>query len=945
MRRCVECSSTIAESSRFCPACGAPVGEELAEQLRAGEPDGIDVAAIRDELARALAPRYEVRELLGRGAMGLVFQARETELRRLVAVKVLSPVLAADPTARKRFSREARAAAAVSNAFVVPVYGVGETAEPGLPYIVMQYVNGPTLASWMAEHPRPAEATARRIVGEIARALAAAHARGLVHRDVKPGNVLLDAESGRALVADFGVAAVLPSSPDAATQQLTVRGQVVGTYAYMSPEQISGGITGPASDVYSLGILAHELFAGEPPLNAPTPMAWVAAHLRDRPASLVQRRPGLSPECAEVLDRCLAKDPEQRPTAKDVGDCLLAPMDAETPWPPPPLRPLRSAGSFLRTLMLAAAAGGVVAAITLAVQPDVVRIEGEWWRRFADMQGVAGSTLGATVETREAATADPALVAWGGGLAAGAATFVLAAMLGAIVAAWAAVRASRIIGQGTHTQIVMDALADPDGRSGLLLHGEREFAALSPDRRRAVLRQRRLTTAAVLVAGGWVAALLGAWSLAVFVGVLDLSGTAAPLSVPLLALVAIPAIAGIASALRCGIVEARLLGPLPRRRRHVSPIAGTATGDSPSNEGGSRRSVLLLAIVPAAAFTLLGSLAFAAVVTSVAMTSWLIIDRGPVTASVAGAIDRTSAADPLGTAERAWRYALPASLQAPSNPDSIRQWLRVFGEHGAPYDKAPLSTIVGNGTEERGLESVAATLRRVTASGLSAEDTSAIRRLAEHPRTLALRRLAEARDADLSAAFAPAEGSAASRPVHAALREAAEANALLAAVAAARGDRASATRRLGENAAVAGRLLAARTLFANQYGAGMLQDLALLPLADLEAAAGNVERSAQLRAASAGVREHLYPGWSPRELAGLAADPDDASRLRSLADDSHIAPGIRATTADAMRAGFCFNMREVLSGPSPGRVERGSRAGRPAGSMIDRARECAALRR
>ena len=948
MRRCVECGSTVMEGSRFCPACGAPVdeGDGAEEQSSAETDDGIDVAAIRDELARSLAPRYEVRELLGRGAMGLVFQARETELRRLVAVKVLSPVLAADETARRRFSREARAAAAVSNAFVVPVYGVGETGDPGLPYIVMQYVNGPTLASWMGEHPRPGEATARRLVGEIARALAAAHSRGLVHRDVKPGNVLLDAESGRALVADFGVAAVLPASPDAATQQLTTRGQIFGTYAYMSPEQISGGTPGPASDVYSLGILAHELFAGEPPLDAPTPMAWAAAHLRDRPASLAQRRPELSPECAEILDRCLAKEPERRPTAKDVADCLLAPMDAETAWPPPSLRPLRFAGRRARLLALATAAGGGIASLALAMLPDAARIEGEWWQRFADVQGVAGSTLGASVEAREAAAADPGLVVWSAALAGGAATFVVALLLGLVLSAWIAVRTSRALGQRAPRQSIMDVLADPDGRSGLLIHGEREFAALSADRRSAVLRHRRLTTLAMLASGAWVAGVLGAWSLAVFSGVIHLRGTGAPVGWPLLALLAVPALVGLSIAIYSGTTEARLLRPLPRRRRHASPAGEPAASQSARDPGSAHRA-LPLVIAPVAALALLGALAFSAVVSAAAMTSWLVIDRGPVTAAIDQAIDRTTVADPLGTAQRAWRFAFPESLRHAAPDDSVRRWLAMFSESGAPpYERAPLSMVERDAGEDRTLEGVAATLRRVTAAELSGEAATAIAPLAQHPRTQALRKLAGVRGADLSGAFAPpAGGSAPSPPVHAALREAAEANALLAALSSASGDRASAIRRLGENAALADRLLAAPTLFANQYGAGMLQDLALMPLADLEATAGDTDRAARLRAASAGVREHLYPGWSPRELAGLAADPADAHRLRELAADPRIAPGIRAATTDAMTFGYCFNVREVLSGPSDTRSGRVPMSRSSAGSLIDRMRECAALRR
>ena len=215
--RCARCGELASDDAAFCFRCGSPLREQATSAAPAGSRLE-DAERIAAELRSALAPRYELLDLLGAGGMGCVFRAREESLRRLVAVKVLAPSLAEDDLARARFTREARAVAAISHANVIGVYGVGETPALKLPFIVMQYVDGPTLGSWMRTHPRANEATARRIVGEIAGALAAAHSHGVVHRDVKPSNVLIEATTGRAIVVDFGVSALLvpdESTPDA----------------------------------------------------------------------------------------------------------------------------------------------------------------------------------------------------------------------------------------------------------------------------------------------------------------------------------------------------------------------------------------------------------------------------------------------------------------------------------------------------------------------------------------------------------------------------------------------------------------------------------------------------------------------------------------------------------------------------------------------------------
>ncbi len=269
-----------------------------------------------EEIQQALGSEFELTRRIGRGAMATVYLAREVALGRLVAIKVLDAAYAADETVRKRFEREARAAASLTHPDIVPVYRFGELAD-GRPFVTMRYVKGRTLEERLhAEGPLP-EDEVRRILLAVARALAVAHGHGIVHRDVRPANVLWDDEQDRALLADFGIAALLETSGSEITR-LTQTGQLVGEPRYLSPEQLQDEPLTEQVDIYQFGILAYELLTGRGPYDATGAAQWIAAHLRETPRDLRDLRPGVDPSLAEVLKRCLDRTPNYRPTASDL---------------------------------------------------------------------------------------------------------------------------------------------------------------------------------------------------------------------------------------------------------------------------------------------------------------------------------------------------------------------------------------------------------------------------------------------------------------------------------------------------------------------------------------------------------------------------------------------------------------------------------------------------
>ncbi|HKK08340.1 MAG TPA: serine/threonine-protein kinase [Gemmatimonadota bacterium] len=274
-----------------------------------------------DQVRTALAADYEVVRPLGRGAMATVYLARDRALGIPVAVKVLGPEQAADETAGKRFEREARAAASLAehpNAVAVTRFG---RLPDGTPYLVMQYVKGRTMEERLEAEGRLPVPEATAVLAEVASALAAAHGNGIVHRDVRAGNVMWDEEKRRALLTDFGIAAVLDAGgPDA--PRLTRTGELLGDVRHTSPEQLSGAPITELTDIYQFGLLGYELLAGRGPYEARSSAEWIRAHLQQEPRGLRELRPDVPEPLAALLQRCLAREPRHRPAAADVVRAL-----------------------------------------------------------------------------------------------------------------------------------------------------------------------------------------------------------------------------------------------------------------------------------------------------------------------------------------------------------------------------------------------------------------------------------------------------------------------------------------------------------------------------------------------------------------------------------------------------------------------------------------------
>ena len=312
---------------------------------------GSMVQQVPAELVQALAPRIQVIRHIGAGGMGAVYLARDPLLRRSVAVKLLAADLASDAIAHERFMREAEAAATVNHANVVSVYEVGELPS-GRPYFVMEFIEGGNTGELLERDGVLSEGRGKRLIGEIAAALAAAHARGLVHRDIKPANVMIEAGSDRTVVLDFGISAVLDRQASS-NPALTAQGTYIGTPKYTSPEQAAGDTLTGKSDVYSLGITAFELLTGKLPFLQENPMALMAAHMKDAPPKLRARRSDLDPAFSALMDRCLEKDPDDRPSASEIAAYLNPGTRALIEWPPPGLEALRGRGArFLNAFTL-----------------------------------------------------------------------------------------------------------------------------------------------------------------------------------------------------------------------------------------------------------------------------------------------------------------------------------------------------------------------------------------------------------------------------------------------------------------------------------------------------------------------------------------------------------------------------------------------------------------
>ena len=317
--------------------------------------------------SRALSPDFVLEREIGRGGMGVVYLGMDVKLERPVAIKVLPEALSDVAEVRERFLREARTAAKLSHPNIVPIYRADEIG--GVVFIVMAYVDGGSLADRLAARRLLPPPEIVPILRDVASALDHAHQHGVVHRDVKPENILLDRSSGRALVTDFGIARLAEAKP------LTATGQVLGTVHYMSPEQVSGELVDGRSDLYSLGVVAFRGLTGRLPFESETASAVLVAHVVKPPPKVREVAPGVPPAIADVIDGCLAKDPAERCAS---GAALAERFDA----------------ALQRSRAYEAPVGG---------KPNVVseREAQALWSRAAELQAMTG------VQSRVAAPALP----------------------------------------------------------------------------------------------------------------------------------------------------------------------------------------------------------------------------------------------------------------------------------------------------------------------------------------------------------------------------------------------------------------------------------------------------------------------------------------------------------------------------------------------------------
>jgi len=315
--RCPSCEAEAQTGARFCPQCAAALPSESAA---AQDP-------LRAALESAIGFQYRIERMLGRGGMGAVYLAHELALDREVAIKVLPPERGETRDGLERFRREARTAARLNHPHIVPLLTFGEVR--GIVYYVMGYVRGDSLSALLRRSGRLGADQARRILGELADALDYAHRQGVVHRDLKPDNVLIEEDSGRALLADFGIA-----KSAAAGHTLTATGSIVGTPLYMSPEQASGrGDVDGRSDLYSLGVIGFEMLAGRRPFDAPTPADVLVQHMTKEPPPLQPLAAGAPDTLVKAVARCLKKDPAARwPDARALRQALL-PSEEDTELP------------------------------------------------------------------------------------------------------------------------------------------------------------------------------------------------------------------------------------------------------------------------------------------------------------------------------------------------------------------------------------------------------------------------------------------------------------------------------------------------------------------------------------------------------------------------------------------------------------------------------------
>ena len=293
---CTKCHTPLPPDGRFCANCGTPSGE-IPHSVPADPTD-----ELKERLARTLAGRYEIIRLLGRGGMAVVFLAQDLVLERQVAIKVLPPEASHDAKVIHRFQQEAKTAARLDHPNIIPIYRV--ESEAGLNYFVMKYVNGSSLEQRLEQGPLPID-LARRILRDAALALGHAHKRGIVHRDVKPANIMLESD-GRVVLTDFGISKALDGE-----SALTGTGNIIGTPHYMAPEQAKGLEVDGRVDQYALAVVGHQILTGQQPFEGSS-HSILYKHVFEQPPRIFEKRPDAPADLCAALDRALSKEPGKR---------------------------------------------------------------------------------------------------------------------------------------------------------------------------------------------------------------------------------------------------------------------------------------------------------------------------------------------------------------------------------------------------------------------------------------------------------------------------------------------------------------------------------------------------------------------------------------------------------------------------------------------------------